>query len=172
MKVMGFGADIKSTDRAAISKILAQVQPEDLLKFGLIPELIGRLPVVCNLEDLDEASLIDILTTPKNALVKQYKRIFEMEDVELKFTDEALQAVAAIATKRKTGARGLRAVMEDIMLEIMYEMPSRNDIKECIITPEVIDKRQESPTDFRTQGEKGQKKGLIIRPVRIHPARS
>jgi ATP-dependent Clp protease ATP-binding subunit ClpX len=141
MKVMGFGADIQSSDRATISKILAQVQPEDLLKFGLIPELIGRLPVICNLEDLDEASLVDILTTPKNALVKQYKRIFEMEGVQLKFTDEALQAVAGIATNRKTGARGLRAVMEDIMLEIMYEMPSRNDIKECVITPEVIEKK-------------------------------
>jgi ATP-dependent Clp protease ATP-binding subunit ClpX len=137
-KVMGFGADIKSHSERRLGELLSAVQPEDLLKFGFIPELIGRLPVIATLEDLNEAALISILREPKNALIKQYQKLFEFEKVKLRFTEGALAAIAKEALKRKSGARGLRAILESIMLEIMYELPSQSNIKECIISEETI----------------------------------
>jgi ATP-dependent Clp protease ATP-binding subunit ClpX len=135
---MGFGAEIKSREDRRIGDLLAMVQPEDLLKYGLIPEFVGRLPVVATLHDLDEPALVRILKEPKNAIVKQYQKYFDLEKVRLKFTDDAVAAVAREAMKRGTGARGLRAVLEEVMLEMMYELPSIPGLKECIITREVI----------------------------------
>jgi ATP-dependent Clp protease ATP-binding subunit ClpX len=139
---MGFTGNIKSRKNRNISDLLAEAQPEDLLKFGLIPELIGRLPVIASLEELSEKALIDILVEPKNALVKQYQKLFAFENVKLRFTEGALRAIAQVAIKRKSGARGLRAIMEDIMLDIMYETPSQPSIKECIISEEVVRKSE------------------------------
>jgi ATP-dependent Clp protease ATP-binding subunit ClpX len=139
---IGFGAEIKSREERRVGDLLALVQPEDLLKYGLIPEFVGRLPVVATLHDLDEAALVRILREPKNAIVKQYQKYFELEKVRLKFTDDAVTAVAREAMKRGTGARGLRAVLEEVMLEMMYELPSIPGLKECIITREVILNRE------------------------------
>src|SRR5215468_8945297 len=139
---MGFGAEIKSREDRRIGDLLALAQPEDLLKYGLIPEFVGRLPVVAPLHDLDEPALVRILKEPKNAIVKQYQKYFELEKVRLKFTDDAVAAVAREAMKRGTGARGLRAVLEEVMLEMMYELPSIPGLKECIITREVILNRE------------------------------
>ena len=141
---IGFGAEIRNSKRRQIGDILTDVQPEDLLKYGLIPEFIGRLPLIATLDDLEEESLIKILKEPRNALVKQYKKLFELEDVELNFTDDALIAIAREAQNRKSGARGLRSIMEDIMLNIMYELPSQTNVRECMITEEVV-KRKEMP---------------------------
>ncbi len=142
-KKLGFGAHVKtqkvSKEKEAAS-LLAQVQPEDLLKFGLIPEFIGRLPMIAVLNDLDEGALIKILVEPKNALTKQYKKLFEMENVQLRFTEGALLAVAKQAIERKAGARGLRAILESIMLEVMYEVPSEPDIKEVIVSEDTVTK--------------------------------
>jgi ATP-dependent Clp protease ATP-binding subunit ClpX len=135
---MGFGAEIKSREDRRIGDLLALAQPEDLLKYGLIPEFVGRLPVVATLHDLDEPALVRILREPKNAIVKQYQKYFDLEKVRLKFTDDAVAAVAREAMKRGTGARGLRAVLEEVMLEMMYELPSTPGLKECIVTREVI----------------------------------
>jgi ATP-dependent Clp protease ATP-binding subunit ClpX len=135
---IGFGAEIKSREERRVGELLALIQPEDLLKYGLIPEFVGRLPVVATLHDLDEAALVRILREPKNAIIKQYQKYFELEKVRLKFTDDAVAAVAREAMKRGTGARGLRAVLEEVMLEVMYELPSLPGLKECIITREVI----------------------------------
>jgi ATP-dependent Clp protease ATP-binding subunit ClpX len=135
---MGFGAEIKSREDRRVGDLLALAQPEDLLKYGLIPEFVGRLPVVATLHDLDEPALVRILREPKNAIVKQYQKYFDLEKVRLKFTDDAVAAVAREAMKRGTGARGLRAVLEEVMLEMMYELPSIPGLKECIITREVI----------------------------------
>ena len=135
---IGFGAEIKSREDRRVGELLALIQPEDLLKYGLIPEFVGRLPVVATLHDLDEAALVRILREPKNAIIKQYQKYFELEKVRLKFTDDAVAAVAREAMKRGTGARGLRAVLEEVMLEVMYELPSLPGLKECIITREVI----------------------------------
>jgi len=135
---MGFGAEIKSRDDRRVGDLLAMVQPEDMLKYGLIPEFVGRLPIVATLHDLDEAALVRILREPKNAIIKQYQKYFDLEKVRLKFTDDAVAAVAREAMKRGTGARGLRAVLEEVMLEVMYELPSIPGLKECIITREVI----------------------------------
>jgi ATP-dependent Clp protease ATP-binding subunit ClpX len=137
-KTMGFGADIKSHSEKRLGELFMEVQSEDLLKFGFIPEFIGRLPVVASLDDLDEAALIAILREPKNALIKQYQKLFEFEKVKLRFTDGALAAIAKEALKRKAGARGLRSILESIMLDIMYELPSQSNIKECIISEETI----------------------------------
>jgi len=142
-KVMGFGADIQKKRSMSISEVLAQVEPEDLLRFGLIPELVGRLPIVCTLHELDEDALMAILTEPRNAITKQYKRLFALDGVRLEFETEALREVVALAVKRGTGARALRSVIEDTMLEIMYHLPSRPEIKECIITRETIAKGKE-----------------------------
>jgi ATP-dependent Clp protease ATP-binding subunit ClpX len=135
---IGFGAEIKSREDRRVGDLLALIQPEDLLKYGLIPEFVGRLPVVATLHDLDEPALVRILREPKNAILKQYQKYFELEKVRLKFTDDAVAAVAREAMKRGTGARGLRAVLEEVMLEVMYELPSLPALKECIITREVI----------------------------------
>ncbi len=135
---MGFGAEIKSRDERRVGDLLAMIQPEDLLKYGLIPEFIGRLPVIATLHDLDDQALVRILREPKNAIIKQYQKYFELEKVRLKFTDDAMAAIAREALKRGTGARGLRAILEEVMLEIMYELPSIQGLKECVITREVI----------------------------------
>ncbi|WP_353092893.1 ATP-dependent Clp protease ATP-binding subunit ClpX [Tissierella praeacuta] len=142
-KSMGFGAEISSQKEAKIGELLTQLQPEDLLKFGLIPEFVGRLPVIVTLEELDEETLVKILTEPKNALVKQYKELFTIDGVELEFEDEALLAIAKKAIERKTGARGLRSIIEETMLDIMYEIPSRDDIEKCVITKETIENKVE-----------------------------
>jgi ATP-dependent Clp protease ATP-binding subunit ClpX len=141
---LGFGADIKSKSDMKLGEILTRVQPEDLLKFGLIPEFIGRLPVIATLHELTEDALIDILTKPKNSLVKQFQKIFEMDGVKLKFTKGALQAVAHKALQRESGARGLRAILEEAMLDIMYEVPSKQGIKEVVVNEDVIT-RGEAP---------------------------
>lgn len=141
-KGMGFGAKIEGKKEKNIGKMLGQAQPMDLLKYGLIPEFIGRLPVMATLDELDEAALVRILQEPKNALVKQYQRFFEFENVKLRFTPEALTAIAKEALKRMTGARGLRGIMEEIMLDIMYELPSQTSIRECVIIKESISRRE------------------------------
>ena len=138
---IGFGADVRSPDERSAGQVLKDVEPEDLLKFGLIPEFVGRLPVVATLEDLDEEALIEILTRPKNALVKQYQRLFEMEDVSLDFSEDALKAIAEKAVARKTGARGLRSIMEAILLEPMYELPGLDGVEEIVINREVVEGR-------------------------------
>jgi ATP-dependent Clp protease ATP-binding subunit ClpX len=138
---MGFGANVRAADDRTTGEILRDVEPEDLLKFGLIPEFIGRLPIIATIEDLDNASLIEILTRPKNALAKQYQRMFEMEGVKLRFHDEALNAIARRAIGRKTGARGLRSILESILLETMFELPSLNGVQEVVITPDVVEGR-------------------------------
>ncbi|WP_031554630.1 ATP-dependent Clp protease ATP-binding subunit ClpX [Parvularcula oceani] len=140
---IGFGAEVKEIEEKRIGDVLRGVEPEDLLKFGLIPEFIGRLPVIATLEDLDEEALVQILTSPKNALVKQYQRLFEMEDVELTFTEEALKAVARRAITRKTGARGLRSIMEGILLDTMFDLPTMEDVAEIVVNDEVVEGRGE-----------------------------
>lgn len=142
-KSMGFGAEIESRNDIKIGELLKFLQPEDLLKFGLIPEFVGRLPVMVTLEELDEESLVKILTEPKNALVKQYKELLNMDGVDLEFEEEALHIIAKKAIDRKTGARGLRSIIEETMLDIMYEIPSREDIEKCVITKETIENKVE-----------------------------
>ncbi len=136
---MGFGADVKSEDDRNTGELLSVLEPEDLLKFGLIPEFVGRLPVVATLRDLDEEALVIILTEPKNALIKQYERMFEMEGVKLSFTKEALKAVARRAILRKTGARGLRSILEDVLLDTMYHLPDMDGVEEVVVNDDVID---------------------------------
>jgi len=136
---IGFGADVRSADDRGTGEILHDVEPEDLLKFGLIPEFVGRLPVLATLEDLDENSLVEILTQPKNALVKQYQRLFEMENVNLTFAEDALVSIAHAAVERKTGARGLRSIMENILLDTMYELPGLEGVEEVVISREVAE---------------------------------
>ncbi len=140
---IGFGADVRSPEERTTGDVLKEVEPEDLLKFGLIPEFVGRLPVVATLEDLDDDALVEILTQPKNALVKQYQRLFEMEDISLQFADDALRAIAAKAIKRKTGARGLRSIMEGILLEPMFDLPSLEGVEEMVISGEVVEGRSQ-----------------------------
>ena len=135
---IGFGAKIKNIDDRRVGEILHEVEPDDLLKFGLIPEFVGRLPVIATLQDLDEDALIKILTEPKNALVKQYQTLFSMEEVSLTFSDDALSAIAKRAIKRKTGARGLRSIMEDILLDTMYDLPSFDGVEEVVVNGEVV----------------------------------
>ena len=137
-KTMGFGADVKS-QKKNIGELFKQIQPEDLIRFGLIPEFVGRLPVVVSLEELDEDALVRILTEPKNALVKQYKELFLMDNVELEFEEEALKLIAQKAIERKTGARGLRGIIEEKMLDIMFELPTRDDVEKCVVTRETIE---------------------------------
>ena len=137
-KSMGFGAEVRSKDDKKLGEILSRIEPVDLLKYGLIPEFVGRLPVVATLEELDEEALIEILKEPKNALVKQYQKLFEMEKVSLKFTDGALVAIARETLNRKTGARGLRSILENAMLDVMYEIPSQDRVKEVVINEDTI----------------------------------
>ncbi len=141
-KAMGFGANIRQMSAPRTTNLLEQVQPEDLIRYGLIPEFVGRLPVVGTLHELDESAMIEILTQPKNALTKQYQRQFEWDGVKLRFTDDALQAVARLACERKVGARGLRMILEELMLEAMYELPSQKKIKEFLVTEEMVTNRQ------------------------------
>jgi ATP-dependent Clp protease ATP-binding subunit ClpX len=136
---IGFNAEVRSSDDRGTGEILRGVEPEDLLKFRLIPEFVGRLPVLATLDDLDEDALVEILTKPKNALVKQYQRLFEMEDVQLEFRDDALRSIAAKAIQRKTGARGLRSIMENILLDPMYDLPDADDVQEIIINADVVE---------------------------------
>lgn len=136
---IGFGADVRGQDERNTGEILAEVEPEDLLKFGLIPEFVGRLPVIATLEDLDEAALVEILTKPKNALVKQYQRLFEMEDVNLTFREDALDSIAVRAVERKTGARGLRSIMENILLDTMFDLPGLDGVEEVVINQDTVD---------------------------------
>ena len=142
-RALGFGAEIKSKEEKNTTELLREVQPEDILKFGMIPEFIGRLPVVVTLEELDEPALVSILTEPKNALVKQYKRMLELDGVELKFTDGALRAIAREAIRNKSGARGLRSVVEQAMLDVMYDIPSKKTAREVIINEEVIARKEQ-----------------------------
>ncbi|WP_170351343.1 MULTISPECIES: ATP-dependent Clp protease ATP-binding subunit ClpX [Ruegeria] len=135
---MGFGADVRDNDERGVGEIFKDLEPEDLLKFGLIPEFVGRLPVLATLEDLDEDALVTILTKPKNALVKQYQRLFELEDAELAFTDDALKAIAKKAIERKTGARGLRSILEDILLDTMFELPGMKNVTEVVVNEEAV----------------------------------
>jgi ATP-dependent Clp protease ATP-binding subunit ClpX len=136
---MGFGADVQSPDERQTGEILSEVEPEDLLKFGLIPEFVGRLPVIATLGDLDEDALVQILTQPKNALIKQYQRLFDMEGVELTFAEDSLMAIAKKAIARKTGARGLRSIMENILLDTMFELPGMDGVEEVVINGEVVE---------------------------------
>ncbi len=136
---IGFGADVRSPDERRTGEILRGVEPEDLLKFGLIPEFVGRLPVIATLDDLDEESLVKILSEPKNALIKQYQKLFEMEEIKLAFTDDALRGIAQKAIARKTGARGLRSILEGILLDTMFELPSLDGVEEVVINREVVD---------------------------------
>jgi ATP-dependent Clp protease ATP-binding subunit ClpX len=140
-KTMGFGADITSRNERKIGVLLEQAQPEDLIRYGLIPEFVGRLPVLATLHELDEDALVQILVRPRNAIVRQYQRLFEFENVKLEFTDAALHSVARQAIERKAGARGLRSILEHIMLDVMYEIPSQSNIKKCIVTEDVVSGR-------------------------------
>ncbi len=139
---LGFGSDVKSKTEKNIGELLSMVEPDDLLKFGMIPEFVGRLPVVTSLEELDEPALIEILTKPRNALSKQYRKLLEMDGVSLKFTDGALKAIARAALKNRAGARGLRAILETAMLDIMYDVPSKRNVREIVISEDVIDKNE------------------------------
>jgi ATP-dependent Clp protease ATP-binding subunit ClpX len=153
VKGLGFGADVHRRGERKLGEVLRDVQTEDLLRFGMIPEFIGRLPVVATLEELDDTALVDILTRPKNALVKQYQKLFEFEDVRLRFSDGALRAVARQALKRKSGARGLRSILEGVMLDLMYEIPSRDDVEECVIGEEVIEQGAEPLVVYKREAE-------------------
>ena len=154
---IGFGADVRNTDEAKPGEMFRLLEPEDLLKFGLIPEFIGRLPVIATLDDLDEDALKNILTEPKNALTKQYRKLFEMEGVDLKFTDEALTAIAIKAIARKTGARGLRAIMEEALMDLMFDIPGAENVNEVIITGDVINGKAQAILTNETPGKKAKK---------------
>ena len=151
-KSMGFKGDVRGKNSDAADVILEQVQPVDLIKFGLIPEFVGRLPVVATLSELDKAALVKILTEPKNAIVRQYQRIFEYENVALRFTDDALAAIADKALERKIGARGLRVILEDLMLDIMYQLPSLQNISDCVISKEVVESKVDPLTVLQKAG--------------------
>jgi ATP-dependent Clp protease ATP-binding subunit ClpX len=153
-KTLGFKTDAKSTGGRAQDKtnLLGQIQPTDLIKYGLIPEFVGRLPVVATLHDLDKAALVEILTRPKNAITRQYQRLFEYENVKLSFTDDALVAIAELAIQRKIGARGLRMIIEDLMLELMYNLPSMKKVRECVVTRDVVLDREKPATLIEKAG--------------------
>lgn len=153
VKTMGFGAEIHERRNRPLGDILKDVQPEDLLKFGLIPEFVGRLPVIATLDELSKRALVRILKEPRNALVRQYQKLFELENVNLKFTESALAAIAGDALKRKSGARGLRAIMENVMLDIMYDLPSIENLRECVINEEVITKSATPILIYENQAE-------------------
>jgi len=157
-KGVGFGAEVRTARQKDLSDLHGQVLPEDLIKFGLIPEFVGRLPVVTNVEHLDREALIQILTVPRNALVKQYKKFFEYDKVDLDFTEDALEAIADIAMLRGTGARGLRAILEEVLQGPMYELPSRSDVSECVITAEVVHRRALPTLVPRVEGDDRRKR--------------
>ncbi len=152
-KTVGFGSDPSGVSSKKIGDTLRMMQPQDLIKYGLIPEFVGRLPVVATLDELEESALVRILIEPKNALVKQYQKLFSFDNVKLKFTDKAYSAIAKEAILRKTGARGLRAILEEIMLDVMYEIPSQQDIKECVITDDVINKNEKPLLTYEKRAE-------------------
>jgi ATP-dependent Clp protease ATP-binding subunit ClpX len=152
---IGFGAEIKSVKDMTLGEILSHVQPEDLIKFGFIPEFVGRLPVVATLDELSVDDMVRILVEPKNAIIKQYQKLFEMEGVNLRFTEGALRAVAEMAYKRKTGARGLRSILEEIMIDVMYEIPSLPGVKECVITEDVVLKKERPILIYNSKMAKG-----------------
>jgi ATP-dependent Clp protease ATP-binding subunit ClpX len=164
---LGFGADIKSKKEKNVGESLKDILPEDLLKFGMIPEFVGRVPIVVTLRSLDREALIKILTEPKNALVKQYRKLFEMDGVELDFENEALEAVADEALKRKTGARGLRAIMEDLMLEVMFDIPSRDDIGKCLVTYDTVINKQQPKLVLGEGLKKSTKKSTGVKKGKI-----
>jgi ATP-dependent Clp protease ATP-binding subunit ClpX len=151
---IGFAADVSSQETIKTGEMLTKIEPEDLVKFGLIPEFVGRLPVVATLNDLDEDALIQILSEPKNALVKQYQKLFEMENVKLSFNKEALKGIAKKAIKRKTGARGLRAIMEGILLNSMFDLPGTKDIEEVMINEDVVEGKSEPIVSFHEKKKK------------------
>lgn len=151
---MGFGASVKEKDDRGVGELFKELEPEDLLKFGLIPEFVGRLPVIATLTDLDEDALIIILTKPKNALVKQYQRLFDLEGVKLSFTDDALTAIAKRAIKRKTGARGLRSIMEDILLDTMFDLPGLDSVEEVVVNEEAVDNPSAKPLLIHAEAKK------------------
>jgi ATP-dependent Clp protease ATP-binding subunit ClpX len=157
-KFMGFGAEVSSNKEIKVGKLFQELQPEDLLKYGLIPEFVGRLPVMVTLEELDEDALVRILSEPKNALIKQYKELFNMDGVNLEIEDEALHLIAKKAIERKTGARGLRGIIEEAMLDIMYEIPSRDDIEKCIITKETVENKVEPTLVLSDKNKKSRSK--------------
>ncbi len=150
-KTLGFQADVKSNVKDSAS-LIEQAEPEDLIKYGLIPEFVGRLPVVGTLQELDKAALVEILTSPRNAITKQYQRLFDYENVKLRFTDDALEAIAEAALARKIGARGLRMIIEDIMLDLMYTLPGQKKIRECVITREVVESKEKPITVIEKAG--------------------
>ncbi|HMK43355.1 MAG TPA: ATP-dependent Clp protease ATP-binding subunit ClpX [Dissulfurispiraceae bacterium] len=152
---IGFGADVIAQKNGSLGKsaLLSRVEPEDLIKYGLIPEFIGRLPVVATLDELDESALIRILTEPKNALIKQFQKLFSLDEVKLKFTEGALRLVAKKALRRKAGARGLRAILEDVMLDVMYELPSQADVVECVLNEEAVEKREKPLIVYKPKAE-------------------
>lgn len=152
---IGFGADVRDKKEAAFGKQIAQIEPEDLVKFGLIPEFIGRLPVIACLDDLDEQALIEILTKPKNALVKQYSKLFDMENIKLKFLDKALEKIASKAITRKTGARGLRAIIENILLEPMFDLPGTEEVSEVVIDEDVVEGTKKPIYIYASKTKKG-----------------
>ncbi|MEK7741409.1 MAG: ATP-dependent Clp protease ATP-binding subunit ClpX [Nitrospirota bacterium] len=152
-KTVGFGAKVLKASERKIGDVLSLAEPEDLIKYGMIPEFVGRLPVVATLDELDEAALVKILTEPKNALIKQYQKLLSFDNVRLRFTDTAIRAIAKKATERKTGARGLRAILEDIMLDVMYEIPSQKDITECLINEDTIIKKEKPILLYEKQAE-------------------
>jgi ATP-dependent Clp protease ATP-binding subunit ClpX len=152
---IGFGAAVRDQEDRRSGEILREIEPDDLLKFGLIPEFVGRLPVLATLEDLDEVALVQILTEPKNALTKQYQRMFDMEGVRLTFSDESLRAIARKAIQRKTGARGLRSIMESILLDTMFDLPGLRGVEEIVVSPEVVEGRA-APLQIYTEGRNGQ----------------
>ncbi|MGI6630755.1 MAG: ATP-dependent Clp protease ATP-binding subunit ClpX [Bacillota bacterium] len=153
-KTMGFGAEIKGKRDKKIGEILAQILPEDLLKYGLIPEFVGRVPIIVTLDALDEDALMRILVEPRNALVKQYQKLLEMDGVVLEFKEEALRYIASEAIKRNTGARGLRAIIEDLMLDVMYDIPSRKDVIKCVVTKEAVEKKEKPLLLTEERGKK------------------
>jgi ATP-dependent Clp protease ATP-binding subunit ClpX len=152
---IGFKADIRSTKERSMSELLSEVKPEDLIKFGMIPEFVGRLPVCASLNQLTKEDLIRVLVEPKNAIIKQYEKLFEIEKVKLRFPDETIDAIAELAIKRDTGARGLRSILEEVMLNVMFEIPSRNDVRECVITSGVIHKAEEPLLVYKHEQEAG-----------------
>jgi ATP-dependent Clp protease ATP-binding subunit ClpX len=156
-RTLGFNTDVTSLNKPTQNQVLQSVMPEDLLKFGLIPEFIGRLPVIATVDALDKPALIEILTKPRNALVKQYARLFDLDDVELEFTEEAIDAIADLAMLRGTGARGLRAIIEEVLLNVMFDVPSREDVAKVVVTAEVV-LENVNPTLVPRQVEKKSKK--------------
>ncbi len=157
-QTLGFGADVKPPEEGNAGELLKNLEPEDLVKYGLIPEFIGRLPLIATLENLDEDALITILTEPKNALIKQYKKLFEIEGAELEFTDDALRAVAEQAIKRKTGARGLRSILEVLLLDTMYELPDKENVEKVVVTGDVVNGKKEPTFVFADKKKKKSKK--------------